>query len=89
VRLGGVVVYGTVEREGPITRFVLTDYKNDMQADYTGTLPARFQEGEGLLAIGTLNTDNIFHATKLLPKKAEIFTPPDLPDFSSSAPSNP
>lgn len=76
VRLGGLVVYGTVEKQGLVTRFVVTDLKNDIPVVYHGILPDLFREGQGVVVTGTY--DGTFHATQLLAKHDENYMPPEV-----------
>jgi len=76
VRLGGLVVYGTVEKQGLITRFVVTDLNNDIPVEYNGILPDLFREGQGVVVTGTY--DGTFHATQLLAKHDENYMPPEV-----------
>ena len=78
VRLGGLVVYGTVEKSGLMTRFVVTDMKNDLPVEYQGIVPDLFREGQGVVVTGTYDADNIFRATQLLAKHDENYMPPEL-----------
>ncbi|MGZ9109259.1 MAG: cytochrome c maturation protein CcmE [Micavibrio sp.] len=76
VRLGGLVVYGTVEKQGLVTRFVVTDLNNDIPITYHGILPDLFREGQGVVVTGTY--DGTFHATQLLAKHDENYMPPEV-----------
>lgn len=76
VRLGGQVVYGSVEKKNLTTRFTVTDLKNDVNVEYTGIVPDLFKEGKGVVAIGTY--DGVFHAKQILAKHDENYTPPDV-----------
>ncbi|HEY8189150.1 MAG TPA: cytochrome c maturation protein CcmE [Micavibrio sp.] len=78
VRLGGMVVYGTVERKGMTTRFMVTDYANDLQVEYTGIVPDLFREGQGIVATGTVDRDGLFQASQLLAKHDEKYMPPEV-----------
>lgn len=77
-RLGGMVVYGSIEKDGTITRFAVTDYEQDITIEYDGILPALFQEGQGTVAIGIMRSDNIFIADQLLAKHDENYMPPEV-----------
>ena len=77
-RLGGLVVYGTVEKDGTLTRFVVTDYIEDINVEYSGIVPALFREGQGVIAIGRMRDDSIFAADQLLAKHDEKYMPPEV-----------
>ena len=76
-RLGGLVVYGTVEKEGKIVRFTVTDNMHDIPVVYEGIPPNLFREGQGIVATGTMN-DGTFKATQLLAKHDENYMPPEV-----------
>lgn len=70
LRLGGVMVYGTLEQDSLSSRFVLTDYASDIDVAYAGgALPGAAREGEGVIVTGTLLEDNVFHARKITPAR--------------------
>ena len=58
-RLGGLVEEGSVERsaDGVTTQFRITDLTNSVPVSYTGILPDLFREGQGIVAIGSLDAD--------------------------------
>ena len=76
IRLGGQVEFGSIEKTGLVTRFVVTDLVNDVPVEYSGVVPDLFKEGKGVVAIGTY--DGIFHASQILAKHDENYTPPDV-----------
>jgi len=77
-RLGGLVVYGTVEKEGKTVRFTVTDNLNDIPVVYEGIPPNLFREGQGIVATGRMNTEGTFVATQLLAKHDENYMPPEV-----------
>ena len=79
-RLGGMVEKGSVKRaEGDLTvNFVVTDNNKTMAVAYTGILPDLFEEGQGVIAQGKLNTDNVFIADEVLAKHDENYMPPEV-----------
>jgi cytochrome c-type biogenesis protein CcmE len=79
-RLGGMVVEGSIERPGNglMVRFVLTDYSKQVTVEYTGILPDLFREGQGIVANGRLNKDNVFIAEEVLAKHDENYMPPEV-----------
>lgn len=78
VRLGGLVVYGTVEKDGLLTKFVVTDMNEDVPVEHHGIMPDLFREGQGVVATGTYDADHIFRATQILAKHDEKYMPPDV-----------
>ncbi len=77
-RLGGLVVYGTIEKHGKITTFVVTDNIEDVNVSYTGIVPDLFREGQGIVATGTLDKEGTFVASQLLAKHDENYMPPEV-----------
>lgn len=79
-RLGGMVVEGSIKRpnDGLMVRFVLTDYSKQVTVEYTGILPDLFREGQGIVANGRLNKDNVFIAEEVLAKHDENYMPPEV-----------
>jgi len=79
-RLGGMVEKGSVKRaKGDLTvNFVVTDNNKTMAVAYTGILPDLFEEGQGVIAQGKLNADNVFIADEVLAKHDENYMPPEV-----------
>ncbi len=79
-RLGGMVVEGSIERpdKGIMVRFVLTDYSKQVTVEYSGILPDLFREGQGIVANGRLNKNNVFIAEEVLAKHDENYMPPEV-----------
>jgi cytochrome c-type biogenesis protein CcmE len=78
-RLGGLVQAGSVVRgEGTTIRFVVTDQTKTLPVTYTGVLPDLFREGQGVVAVGTLEPDGVFHADTVLAKHDENYMPPEV-----------
>lgn len=78
VRLGGLVVYGTVEKDGLLTKFVVTDMNYDVPVEHNGIMPDLFREGQGVVATGTYDADGIFRASQVLAKHDEKYMPPEV-----------
>ena len=76
-RIGGMVVPGSVKREGVDVSFVVTDTAKNMPVVYRGQLPDLFKEGKGVVAQGQLGADGVFHAREVLAKHDENYMPPD------------
>lgn len=76
-RLGGMVARGSIKKlPDQITRFDVTDTKHILTAEYRGVLPDLFREGQGVVMDGSLNSDGIFIATRVLAKHDENYMPP-------------
>ncbi|MEZ5573350.1 MAG: cytochrome c maturation protein CcmE [Halioglobus sp.] len=82
IRLGGMVVEGSVERatDSLEIRFELTDFKSSVPVVYTGILPDLFDEGQGAVASGVLNSQGVLEATEILAKHDENYMPPEVAD---------
>jgi cytochrome c-type biogenesis protein CcmE len=76
-RIGGMVLVGSVQREGVEVRFVVTDTAKSIPVVYRGALPDLFREGKGVVAQGTLGADGVFQAREVLAKHDENYMPPE------------
>ena len=76
-RIGGMVVAGSVKREGVEVRFAVTDTAKTVPVVYRGALPDLFREGKGVVAQGELGRDGVFHAREVLDKHDENYMPPE------------
>jgi cytochrome c-type biogenesis protein CcmE len=76
-RIGGMVVPGSLKREGVDVRFVVTDTAKSMNVVYRGQLPDLFKEGKGVVAQGQLGPDGVFTAREVLAKHDENYMPPE------------
>jgi cytochrome c-type biogenesis protein CcmE len=76
-RIGGMVVPGSLKRDGVEVRFVVTDTAKSMPVVYRGQLPDLFREGKGVVAQGQLGPDGIFTAREVLAKHDENYMPPE------------
>lgn len=76
VRLGGLVVEGTVQRgaDGAM-RFTVTDGVTQVEVRYDGILPDLFREGQGVVAEGTWAPGQAFEAARVLAKHDETYMP--------------
>ena len=76
-KLGGLVKVGSLEKLGGLEiSFVVTDFESEMTVIYEGVLPNLFKENSGVVATGTLNTEqNQFIATEILAKHDENYMP--------------
>ena len=64
--------------ESQDVKFVITDFKNEINVVYSGAVPNLFQEGKGVVAEGYLKDRNFFFATKILAKHDENYMPPEV-----------
>lgn len=77
-RLGGLVEAGSVQKDGQIVRFTVTDTHKTISVVYRGILPDLFREGQGVIAEGALGSDGIFAAREVLAKHDENYMPPEV-----------
>ena len=76
VRVGGMVKKNSIKSYTTYISFILTDYKNEINVTYSGTIPNLFSEEKGVVAEGTLKDKNYFIANKILAKHDENYMPP-------------
>jgi cytochrome c-type biogenesis protein CcmE len=76
-RIGGMVLEGSVKREGVEVQFVVTDTAKNIPVVYRGALPDLFREGKGVVAQGQLGADGVFRAREVLAKHDENYMPPE------------
>jgi len=84
-RLGGLVIPGSIERSGSITRFVVTDGTTRLTVIDTGSLPALFRDGQGVVVEGIYGQDGAFHSDTVLVKHKGVYTPPAPGETPTSA----
>jgi len=84
-RIGGVVLEGSVKREGLDVSFVVTDTAKNIPVVYRGALPDLFREGKGVVAQGQLDADGVFRAREVLAKHDENYMPPEAADAVKKA----
>ena len=76
-RIGGLVVAGSLKRDGVDVSFTVTDLAKSMPVHYRGILPDLFKEGKGVVAQGKLGPDGVFTAQEVLAKHDENYMPPE------------
>ena len=84
-RVGGMVVRGSLKREGVNVEFTVTDTAKSMRVTYRGQLPDLFREGKGVVAQGQLGADGLFRASEVLAKHDENYMPPEAADAVKKA----
>lgn len=80
LRIGGLVVEGSVKRNQDTlaVEFDLMDTGPKVTVSYTGILPDLFREGQGIVATGVLQANNMIVAEEVLAKHDEEYMPPEL-----------
>ena len=76
LRLGGQVVPGSVHEAAGGVDFVVTDGTTRMSVVHTGSTPAMFRTGIGVVLEGTYGGDGAFHSDTMLVKHSEQYAPP-------------
>ena len=77
LRLGGLVVRGSLERTGPVTTFTLTDGATDIEVVSRDQPPGTFREGQGAVVEGRLGSDGVFEADQIIVRHSNEYRPPD------------
>jgi len=78
IRIGGMVKENSILIDEKKLKFIVTDFKNDINVTYTGAIPNLFTEGKGVVAEGYLEDKKFFLATKILAKHDENYMPPEV-----------
>lgn len=83
-RLGGLVVAGSVKRDGVKVNFEVTDTAQTVPVRFSGILPDLFKEGKGVVAQGQL-INGVFEAKEVLAKHDENYMPPEAAEALKNA----
>ena len=78
MRVGGMVKKNTLNIKDQEIRFIITDFKNEVEVSFKGTIPNLFAEGKGVVAEGKLLDKKFFIAERILAKHDENYMPPEL-----------
>ena len=78
IRVGGMVKKNSIEINDTEVNFIITDFKNELIVNFTGSVPNLFEEGKGVVAEGFIQDRNYFKATKILAKHDENYMPPEV-----------
>ena len=78
IRVGGMVKKNSISITANEVKFIITDFKNEINVTYTGAIPNLFEEGKGVVAEGFLKDRNFFSATKILAKHDGNYMPPEV-----------
>jgi len=78
IRVGGMVKKNTLKIKDQEIRFIITDFKNEINVSFKGTIPNLFAEGKGVVAEGKLQDKKFFVADRILAKHDENYMPPEL-----------
>jgi cytochrome c-type biogenesis protein CcmE len=77
LRMGGMVVKGSLETDikNLTYRFELSDGTAAIPVFFKGIPPDLFSEGKGAVVEGRIGPDGVFHATTIMAKHAEEYSP--------------
>ena len=78
IRVGGMVKKDSITIISKEVKFIVTDFKNEINVVYSGVVPNLFAEEKGVVAEGFLKDRNFFSATKILAKHDENYMPPEV-----------
>ncbi len=78
IRVGGMVKKDSIKISSNQINFIITDFKNEIYVNFSGTVPNLFAEEKGVVAEGFLKDRNYFNATKILAKHDENYMPPEV-----------
>ena len=77
IKVGGMVLEGSVIREKTNILFEITDYKESILVEFNGIVPDLFKEGSGVVVLGYLEGDMLL-AEEVLAKHDENYMPPNI-----------
>ena len=77
IKVGGMVLEGSVLREKTKTEFIITDYEGSIEVVFDGVVPDLFKEGSGVVVLGYLNEKTLY-AEEVLAKHDENYMPPSI-----------
>ena len=78
IRVGGMVKKNSISVNSSEINFIITDFKNEINVIYKGSVPNLFEEEKGVVAEGFLKDRNFLSATKILAKHDENYMPPEV-----------
>ena len=78
IRIGGMVKKKSITIKSNKINFIITDFKNEINVSYSGSVPNLFAEGKGVVAEGYLKDKNYLNAVKILAKHDENYMPPEI-----------
>ena len=78
IRVGGMVKKNSLEIKEQEIKFIITDFNNELNISFSGTVPNLFSEEKGVVAEGKLQDKTFFIADRILAKHDENYMPPEL-----------
>ncbi len=81
IRVGGMVKKNSLIIKEEEIKFIITDFNNELNISFSGTVPNLFSEEKGVVAEGKLQDKTFFIADRILAKHDENYMPPELNDM--------
>jgi len=81
IRVGGMVKKNSLIIKEEEIKFIITDFNNELNISFSGTVPNLFSEEKGVVAEGKLQDRTFFIADRILAKHDENYMPPELKDM--------
>ena len=81
IRVGGMVKKNSLIIKEEEIKFIITDFNNELNISFSGTVPNLFSEEKGVVAEGKLKDKTFFIADRILAKHDENYMPPELKDM--------
>ena len=81
IRVGGMVKKNSLVIKEQEIKFIITDFKNELNISFSGTVPNLFSEEKGVVVEGKLQDKTFFIAERILAKHDENYMPPELKDM--------
>ena len=81
IRVGGMVKKNSLIIKEEEIKFIITDFNNELNISFSGTVPNLFSEEKGVVAEGKLQDKTFFIADRILAKHDENYMPPELKDI--------
>ena len=78
IRVGGMVKKNSLIIKEEEIKFIITDFNNELNISFSGTVPNLFSEEKGVVAEGKLQDKTFFVADRILAKHDENYMPPEL-----------
>jgi cytochrome c-type biogenesis protein CcmE len=76
--VGGMVKKDSIVITSNEVNFIITDFKNELNVTYSGSIPNLFAEEKGVVAEGYIKDRSFFVASKILAKHDENYMPPEV-----------
>ena len=81
IRAGGMVKKNSLIIKEEEIKFIITDFNNELNISFSGTVPNLFSEEKGVVAEGKLQDKTFFIADRILAKHDENYMPPELKEM--------